>query len=66
MSRHISQVLALCHGRVEGKNGAARLLNIQPSTLRKRMKKMGIPFGRRAGSLGSSNGRHNFEGWSPK
>jgi transcriptional regulator with GAF, ATPase, and Fis domain len=55
MSRHISRVLSLCHGRVEGENGAARLLNIQPSTLRKRMKKLGIPFGRRAGSTGNDD-----------
>ena len=47
--RHIREVLDLCHGRVEGENGAARLLNIHPSTLRKRMKKLGIPFGREAG-----------------
>ncbi len=66
MSRHISQVLALCHGRVEGENGAARLLNIQPSTLRKRMKKMEIPFGRRAGSLGNGDSRHNYKGRSLK
>ncbi len=46
-SRHISEVLHLCHGRVEGKDGAAHLLNLNPSTLRKKMKKLGIPFGRR-------------------
>jgi transcriptional regulator with GAF, ATPase, and Fis domain len=61
MSRHISQVLALCHGRVEGENGAAHLLNIQPSTLRKRMKKLGIPFGRRAGSIGNDDGKDKLE-----
>jgi len=49
LSRHISEVLSICHGRVEGENGAARLLNINPSTLRKKMKKLGIPFGRRRG-----------------
>jgi transcriptional regulator with GAF, ATPase, and Fis domain len=48
MSRHIKEVLALCHGRVEGENGAARLLDIHPSTLRKKMKRLGVPFGRRA------------------
>ncbi len=46
MTRHIRQVLDLCKGRVEGEKGAARLLNIHPSTLRKRMKKLGISFGR--------------------
>ena len=58
MSRHISQVLTMCHGRVEGESGAARLLNIHPSTLRKRMKKMGIPFGRQ-GDAGDSGGDRN-------
>ncbi len=46
MTAHIRQVLDLCHGRVEGEKGAARLLEIHPSTLRKRMKKLNIPFGR--------------------
>jgi DNA-binding protein Fis len=35
-------------GRVGGKQGAAYLLNINPSTLRKKMRKLGIPFGRKA------------------
>lgn len=46
-TNHITKVLALCNGRVEGKNGAARLLGINPSTLRKRMKKLNIHFGRK-------------------
>ena len=48
MSEHIRHVLTMCNGRVEGEKGAARVLNIHPSTLRKRMKKLGIPFGRNA------------------
>jgi transcriptional regulator with GAF, ATPase, and Fis domain len=48
MSRHIRRVLDMCGGRVEGEHGAARQLEIHPSTLRKRMTKLGIPFGRRA------------------
>ena len=48
MSRHIKEVLSLCHGRVEGENGAALRLNVHPSTLRKKMKRLGIAFGRRA------------------
>ncbi|MDM8552862.1 helix-turn-helix domain-containing protein [Desulfobacterales bacterium HSG2] len=39
---------------VEGERGAARVLEINPSTLRKRMKKLGIPFGRKAGKKSSS------------
>ena len=45
---HIRQVMTRCHGRVEGEKGAARILNIHPSTLRKRMKKLNIPFGKTA------------------
>ena len=48
MSRHIRRVLALAGGRVEGEKGAARLLGIKPNTLRHRMTKLGIPFGRKA------------------
>jgi transcriptional regulator with GAF, ATPase, and Fis domain len=49
MAAHIGSVLHQCRGRVEGKNGAARILAVHPSTLRKRMKKLHIPFGRNAG-----------------
>jgi transcriptional regulator with GAF, ATPase, and Fis domain len=34
---HISAVLALAHGRIEGPGGAAALLGLKPSTLRTRM-----------------------------
>jgi DNA-binding NtrC family response regulator len=47
MAAYIIEVLKMCKGRVEGKKGAASLLNIHPSTLRKRMRKLGIPFGRK-------------------
>lgn len=33
-------------GRVHGEGGAADVLGLNPSTLRARMKKLGIPFGR--------------------
>jgi transcriptional regulator with GAF, ATPase, and Fis domain len=48
MASHIRRVLKMCKGRVEGQNGAAGRLNIHPSTLRKRMKKLNIAFGRKA------------------
>jgi transcriptional regulator with GAF, ATPase, and Fis domain len=48
MAAHIRTVLSQCRGRVEGENGAARILAVHPSTLRKRMKKLNIPFGRDA------------------
>ena len=44
---HIQAVLQQCRGRVEGEKGAARILAVHPSTLRKRMKKLDIPFGRK-------------------
>lgn len=46
ISRHILKALEAACGKIEGPNGAARLLEIHPSTLRKKMKKLGIPFGR--------------------
>ncbi len=47
MAKHIRYILDSCNGRVEGSKGAAKILNIHPSTLRKRMKKLKIPFGRK-------------------
>lgn len=43
---HIKKALIKTRGKVEGPDGAAFLLGIHPSTLRARMKKMGIPYGR--------------------
>jgi len=43
---HIRKVLKITEGRVEGKEGAAELLGINPGTLRGRMRKLGISFGR--------------------
>lgn len=48
MSGHIRRVLEMTSGRVGGEQGAAHVLNINPSTLRKKMRKLGIPFGRKA------------------
>jgi formate hydrogenlyase transcriptional activator len=39
---YILEVLAKCQGKIEGRNGAAALLNLKPSTLRYRMRKLGI------------------------
>jgi len=47
ISNHIIKALEMTGGKVHGESGAARLLNINPSTLRKRMLKLGIPFGRK-------------------
>lgn len=40
--RHISRVLAACNWRIEGPQGAAKLLGLHPSTLRSRMRKLNI------------------------
>ncbi len=43
---HIKQAMELSKGRVEGPKGAARILKVHPNTLRYKMKKLGISFGR--------------------
>ncbi len=48
VSRHIRRVLKMAKGKVRGPGGAAELLGINPSTLRNRMERLGIPYGRRA------------------
>ena len=49
--RYISKVLRKTGGKVEGPGGAAEILQVNPSTLQNRMKKLGIPFGRQAKGL---------------
>lgn len=39
---HIVAILKKCNGRIRGDNGAATLLNIPPTTLQSKMKKLGI------------------------
>jgi transcriptional regulator with GAF, ATPase, and Fis domain len=46
MRQHIEQALAEARGRVEGPGGAARILDINPHTLRARMRKLGIEWSR--------------------
>jgi transcriptional regulator with GAF, ATPase, and Fis domain len=46
ISRHIRRVLSKTKGKVNGPEGAAALLGINPSTLRNRMKKLEIDYGR--------------------
>ena len=40
--RHIEAVLNQTHWMIEGERGAAKILNLNPSTLRSRMKNLGI------------------------
>src|SRR5688572_30183370 len=46
ITRHIEAALTATHGRVEGPHGAARLLRINPHTLRARMRKLKINWRR--------------------
>jgi transcriptional regulator with GAF, ATPase, and Fis domain len=48
MIRHIRQVLDKTKGKIHGKDGAAELLGINPSTLRNRMNRLKIKYGRKA------------------
>jgi DNA-binding NtrC family response regulator len=47
MSQHIKRTMVMTKGKVQGPGGAAEILGINPSTLRNKMKKLGIPYGRR-------------------
>ncbi|MEN6405423.1 MAG: sigma-54 dependent transcriptional regulator [Thermoguttaceae bacterium] len=44
MRRHIESALELTHGRIEGHRGVAQLLQINPHTLRARMRKLKIDW----------------------
>lgn len=46
-ARHIRGVLEMAKGKVHGPGGAAELLGLNPSTLRNKMNKLKIPYGRR-------------------
>ena len=46
MANHIQRALDKANGKVEGKDGAASMLGINPGTLRGRMKKLKIAYGR--------------------
>ena len=43
-ARHIAHVLDMTGGKIHGPGGAAEILGLNPSTLRTKMKKLGIPF----------------------
>jgi len=46
MRRHIEAALAATRGQIEGNRGAAKLLDINPHTLRARMRKYGVDWSR--------------------
>ena len=47
VARHIRHILQMCNGKIYGPNGAAEKLGVNPSTLRKRMDKLNIAYGRK-------------------
>jgi formate hydrogenlyase transcriptional activator len=47
ISDHIRHILDVTGGKVQGAGGAAELLGVHSSTLRNRMRKLGIPYGRK-------------------
>ncbi len=47
MGSHIEQVLQRTRGKIHGPGGAAELLGINPSTLRNKMDRLGIVYGRK-------------------
>jgi transcriptional regulator with GAF, ATPase, and Fis domain len=46
--QHIRRAMEMAGGKVEGPQGAAAILNLNPATLRSRMRKLGISFGKAA------------------
>jgi transcriptional regulator with GAF, ATPase, and Fis domain len=46
VARHIRKVLGIAGGKIHGPGGAGEVLGVNPNTLRYKMKKLGIPFGR--------------------
>jgi transcriptional regulator with GAF, ATPase, and Fis domain len=57
MAHHIRQVLQATAGRIEGPHGAARRLDINPHTLRARMRKLGLVAGQFRNRAGESGRR---------
>ena len=53
MREHIERALAAARGRIEGPHGAAAMLKINPHTLRARMRKLGVDWGRFRSTLGN-------------
>ncbi|MCU1275213.1 MAG: sigma-54 factor interaction protein [Bryobacterales bacterium] len=44
---YLQRVLECTGGMIEGSGGAAEILKLKPSTLRSRLKKLGVPYGNR-------------------
>jgi transcriptional regulator with GAF, ATPase, and Fis domain len=46
--QHIRQALEMAGGKINGPGGAAQILRLHPNTLRNRMNKLGIPYGKKS------------------
>ena len=44
VAAHIRRILGMTGGKIHGPGGAGELLDVNPNTLRYKMKKLGIPF----------------------
>ncbi len=49
--KHIVMTLKASKGKIQGRGGAAEILKINPNTLRKKMQKLNIPYGRKIGKI---------------
>jgi len=47
-AQHIGRALQMASGKINGPGGAAEALGIHPNTLRTKMNKLGIPYGKRS------------------
>ena len=47
-AEHIRRAMRTARGKIQGTGGAAEILGVQPNTLRARMRKLGIAYGRSA------------------
>jgi len=47
-AQHIRQALEMAGGKINGMEGAAQILGLNPNTLRSRMSKLGIPYGKKS------------------
>jgi transcriptional regulator with PAS, ATPase and Fis domain len=52
-AQHIRRALEMAGGKINGPGGAGQILGLHPNTLRKRMNKLGIPYGRRSWQVSS-------------
>jgi formate hydrogenlyase transcriptional activator len=51
-AQHIRRALEQADGKIHGAGGAGELLGLNPNTLRSKMRKFGIPFGRNPNATG--------------